>query len=136
MLRILARSVLLAATLSLGAVPPAAAQARTEAERQQVQGLALGLAAVAALGLLIHERNEDRDEERERRARTLPDECLVNWRTRDGAATLYDPDCLDARFEAASRLPLDCAVTVRVDGRFVSGFSPACLREEGWHAAD
>jgi hypothetical protein len=95
----------------------------------------VGLAALAALGLILHERAEDR-EEREKRARTLPGECLVTWGTREGAAALYDPDCLDGRFALAAHLPLGCAVTVRSEGRFVSGFSPRCLREEGWHVQD
>jgi hypothetical protein len=138
MLLNLARAVAIPAVLSAVLVQPVAAQGLdSQAMRSEGdgRGLALGLAAIAALGLLLHEAEEDEDEEREareRRQRTLPARCLATWRTADGAATLYDPDCLEDRFQAADRLPLACAVTVRSDRRFVSGFSPACLRERGW----
>lgn len=135
--RRLARSAALAALLA-SALPQLAGAQGVESARaaREGQGVVLGLAALAAIGILLHERREDREEEREKRARRVPDQCLVAWPTRDGSATLYDPDCLDQAFAAASRLPLDCAVTVRSGGRFVSGFSPACLREEGWDTGD
>lgn len=130
MLLSLARAVALPAILSALLAQPAAAQPHADG-----RGLALGLAAIAALGLLLREADEDEDEERdtrEPRQRTLPARCLVTWRTPDGAATLHDPDCLESRVRDIDRLPLACAVTVRSDGRFISGFSPACLRERGW----
>ncbi len=132
------RTAVIAALLAGGLVQPLAAQdlGAVPGQRQpDGRGVALSLAAIAALGLLIHEAKEDEEEEeqeREERRRTLPADCLVTWGTPDGAATLYDPDCLDGAFPAAAELPLDCAVTVRSDGRFVSGFSPACLNERGW----
>jgi hypothetical protein len=137
MIRALFRSLLLVALLSPALPAPLAAQAADSVRRsQEGRGLVIGLAALAALGFILHERNEDRREERKKRAQTLPGECLVAWPTREGNATLYDPDCLDARLEASASLPLGCAVTVRSEGRFVSGFSPRCLREEGWHTED
>lgn len=126
--------LLVPALLSLAMVQPLAAQGAEPGVRDG-QGLAMGLVALAALGILLHERREDREEEREERekaGRRLPSSCLVTWLVREGGVRLYEPECLDASFEAASRLPLDCAVTVRSEGRFVSGFSPACLRQEGW----
>lgn len=133
------RSAVLPVLLSVALAQPAAAQgfdARPMQPQGDGSGLALGLAAIAALGLLLQEADEDDGEERdarERRERTLPARCLATWRTANGgAATLYDPDCLEKRFPATGRLPLACAVTIRSDGRFVSGFSPACLRERGW----
>lgn len=136
-IRPLSRAAALAALLSATLAPPAAAQGdgRERAARDG-QALVVGLAALAAIGILLNERREDREAEREKRARRLPAGCLVDWPTWDGTATLYDPDCLDATVDATARLPLGCAVTVRSGGRFVSGFSPACLREEGWHTEE
>lgn len=137
MTRTLSRTALVT-LLSASLASPLAAQglgaAPTE-RRNDGRNLALGLAAIAALGFLIHEAKEDEEEEREAREeerRTLPAQCLVTWESSGGAATLYDPDCLEEAFPAVGDLPLDCAVTVRSDGRFVSGFSPACLSERGW----
>lgn len=142
MLSPLARSVA-AALLSLAMAQPLAAQelrqgpgAAPDPRQREGQGLALGLMALAAVGILLHERREDREEEREQAERRLPSRCLLVWPTREGEVTLYDPDCLEGSFAAAARLPLGCAVTVRSRGRFVSGFSPACLREEGWRTRD
>lgn len=136
----------LALLLSAALAFPAAAQQVPESDAARLarerQGLALGLGALAAIGILLREQREDREEEeaeeeeRQRQARTLPARCLVTWGNRDNAVRLYDPDCLDRAFPAAARLPLSCAVTVRSEGRFVSGFSPACLREEGWRTPE
>ena len=137
MTRNVARTAL-AALLSLMLAHPLAAQGLGAAPVQRQpdgRGVALGLAAIAALGFLIHEAREDeKDEERDReeQRRTVPAQCLVAWGTPEGTATLYDPDCLEGAFPAAAELPLDCAVTVRSEGRFVSGFSPSCLSERGW----
>jgi hypothetical protein len=123
-----------AALTALALAQPALSQndwVALEARRErETRNWVLGLAALAALGIVLHERGEDDDERR------LPGRCLVTWPTPRGEVTLYDPDCLDQRFEAAGRLPLSCAVTVRSEGRFVSGFEPGCLREEGWRAKD
>lgn len=122
-----------AALLALSLAMPALAQEMPEeparAQERDMRGVVLGLAALAAIGIAIRELGDD-DEER------LPAECLATWPTPGGKARLYDPDCLDERFEAADELPLACAVTVRSRGRFQSGFSPGCLREEGWQAGD
>jgi hypothetical protein len=120
-----------AALMALALAQSAPAQDDLEARRErETRNWVLGLAALAALGIVLHERGEDDDERR------LPGRCLVTWPTPRGEVTLYDPDCLEQRFEAAGRLPLSCAVTVRSEGRFVSGFEPGCLREEGWRAKD
>lgn len=123
-----------AALLAAALAQPLAAQDYQMAPAQPPldgAGLALGLAAIAALGILLQDDDEE-ESEQDGRVRALPARCLATWRTSSGAATLYDPDCLARTAPAAGRLPLACAVTVRSAGRFVSGFSPACLRERGW----
>jgi hypothetical protein len=130
----IARALLLAAALALplpGAVAAQEARELTDAERA-MRNLALGLAALAAIGLAIRAAEDDDEEEEPAPPRRLPAACLVDWPVRDGTVRLYDPDCLEARFERSGELPLDCAVTVRSRGRFVSGFDPSCLRESGW----
>lgn len=130
-----ARTAASAALLAAALAQPLAAQDYLTAPAQPPldgAGLALGLAAIAALGLLLQEDDDEDESERDEQARTLPPRCLATWQTSNGAATLYDPGCLARTYPAARRLPLGCAVTVRSAGRFVSGFSPACLRERGW----
>ena len=111
---------------------PALAQGVPELRRPSAEhdsnGWVMGLAALAVLGLAVREAQDEEEDERLR----VPARCLVDWPTPDGATALYDADCLDLEYRAAAHLPLDCAVTVRSRGRFVSGFSPDCLREEGW----
>ena len=121
---------LLALSLAGQAVAQEAPEERAEARERDMRGIVLGLAALAAIGIALHELDDDEEEE------ALPEECLANWPTGQGRARLYDANCLEDRFGAANELPLDCAVTVRSRGRFVSGFSPECLREEGWRTED
>lgn len=128
--RNLARRFAVALVIMALALPASAqddASTLAEARERQTRNLVLGLAALAAVGLAIHARRDDDDDDRR-----LPGRCLADWPASGGTVRLYDPDCLDDEFGAASRLPLDCAVTVRSRGRFVSGFSPGCLRDEGW----
>lgn len=121
---------LLAAVAALALGLPAPALAEGDAERS-IRNVALGLAALAVLGLALRERGEDEARE----AKALPGACLRPVPTDEGPVGLYDPGCLDDRFEGASRLPLSCAVTVRSEGRIVSGFAPACLADEGFRVA-
>ena len=121
--------------LALASSEPVLAESRAERQRPATErgsnGVVMGLAARAVLGLASHAARDDDDDKENERPR-VPARCLVDWPTRDGGVALYDADCLDLEYRAAARLPLDCAVTVRSHGRFVSGFSPDCLREEGW----
>ncbi len=133
------RALLLAAALALPAGGALAQQPRelTDSERA-MRNLALGLAALAAIGLALRAADDDEDEDdarEEAESRRLPAACLVDWPVPDGTVRLYDPDCLEDRFARAGELPLDCAVTLRSRGRFVSGFDPYCLRESGWRTA-
>ncbi|TNC49772.1 hypothetical protein FHG66_09635 [Rubellimicrobium rubrum] len=134
MIRPFATSAVILA-LALASSEPVLAQSRAERQSMGAErgsnGVVMGLAALAVLGLAIHAAQDDDDDKKDERPR-VPARCLVDWPTHDGAVALYDADCLDLEYRAASRLPLDCAVTVRSHGRFVSGFSPDCLREEGW----
>lgn len=138
----IARILMLAAALALSSAGRPAAQPHpaeprtlTEGERA-MRNLALGIAALAALGLVLQAADEDREEKREADSRRLPPACLTDWPVRSGTVRLHDPDCLAARFGRAEELPLDCAVTIRSRGRFVSGFDPACLREAGWETPE
>ncbi len=123
-------------TIILAIGQPALAQAPVELQSRPPEsdgrGLMMGLAALAVLGLAIREARDDDDEDDRNERPRVPARCLVDWPTRGGEVRLYDADCLDLEYRAAGRLPLDCAVTLRSRGRFVSGFSPDCLREEGW----
>jgi hypothetical protein len=123
----------LALALSEPVLAQGQAERRHAATERGSNGVVMGLAALAVLGLAIHAaRDDDDDNDDEDERPRVPARCLVDWSTRDGAVALYDADCLNLEYRAAARLPLDCAVTVRSHGRFVSGFSPDCLREEGW----
>lgn len=70
-----------------------------------------------------------------RRTRALPAECLRRYRTQEGRVRLFDADCLEHNFRGYRHLPLDCAVTIRSQGRFESGFRPRCLRRAGYQMA-
>ncbi|GGL81839.1 hypothetical protein [Wenxinia marina] len=70
------------------------------------------------------------------RGQFLPTSCLRRFETRRGDLPLFDSDCLNREVRHARDLPLDCAVTVRSEGRFVSGFDPNCLTDRGYRIAN
>jgi len=140
-------STLLAATLAMTA-PTAPVMANERTEQLIAGAILLGI-----LGAALNEgqrRDDRRVEQRHvtpllpevefrhvepRRTRALPAECLRRYRTRDGRVRLFDGQCLEQSFRGYRHLPLDCAVTIRSQGRFESGFRPRCLRRAGYQMA-
>ena len=136
----------LSACLVLGLALPAQAD-RDDRRSRLVQGAAL----LAIVGLIAHEarRDDEDDEDRPRVARhpappravesgpALPATCLRRVATTEGAVTLYDGDCLDARSPVAADLPLSCGTIVRrPEGGIASGYRPDCLAGQGYEVAD
>ncbi|MBL4812609.1 MAG: hypothetical protein JKX69_09720 [Rhodobacteraceae bacterium] len=64
----------------------------------------------------------------------MPGHCAHVYSTSTGPRRLLNADCLTQHYALAGRLPLSCAVTVRVAGGFESGFDPTCLRNVGYRA--
>ncbi len=67
--------------------------------------------------------------------RTLPEECLYRFETRDGPLVGFGRNCLEHTLHRADRLPENCAIRTHIGNKRRTIYSARCLRHEGWRVA-
>lgn len=67
-------------------------------------------------------------------ARIVPFACLRRVETRFGNPRIFTKRCLDRNYRHAANLPRRCAVRLYSNNGPVSGFDPACLRQQGYRS--
>lgn len=138
----LIRSALLIAALGAASLLPATA--RAEERGTDLRRLVAPALIVGAIALYEHDRRQReaarREADRQPDLRSdgwlLPLSCLDRHRTNRGEVALFGVRCLEGRYPHAARLPVECARTVRVQGRLETGFDALCLRHEGFRVSD
>lgn len=156
-----AAATILSATLALGALVPAPAQAADSGE------VARFLFGAATLAIIANELNDRKRSEpssnraiqgnvvgrhnnnsyndnvirprqgnvitphRQNRARVVPANCQRTIETGNGNRRLYGVPCLRREGVNVARLPQNCLRTVELPRRTVNAFAQRCLRREG-----
>ena len=65
--------------------------------------------------------------------RALPGQCFQRYTTQQGTVRSFDKNGLQQNYRFANRLPESCAETLWTDQGLRRGYSPSCLRSEGYH---
>jgi hypothetical protein len=62
----------------------------------------------------------------------LPGACATTYNTANGRIGFVNGTCLEQNYVQTAALPLDCALTLRINGAYVGGFDPGCLDARGY----
>jgi hypothetical protein len=62
----------------------------------------------------------------------LPGACATTYNTANGRIGFVNGTCLEQSYVQTAALPLDCALTLRINGAYVGGFDPTCLSARGY----
>ena len=65
-------------------------------------------------------------------ANYLPGGCMTQYTVSTGPLRFLNGSCLEQTYAGAAQLPLDCALTLRINGRYESGYDAACLNVYGY----
>ncbi|MDW3224002.1 MAG: hypothetical protein R8G34_14135 [Paracoccaceae bacterium] len=148
-------ATIVAAALAVTTIGNAPARAN-----DNVLGALAAIAGIAIVGKVIHDHNKRKDQRntvtrqtynppvqsynnqvynlkprplpKRANRKLLPGNCLRSADTRQGRVRYFGQRCLQQSYKFANRLPQNCKVRVRGQGR---GYEARCLRQNGYQLA-